>query len=152
MITEELLKYIESERKAGKDEARIREVLKSEGWSEKDLNEGFDKLKNYKNSHLVSTGIIVLILNLILASLAFFGFKILSLFFNQSSAGEEYVGFFFLGGPILGMVLFPLLITLWPFIEAALEKKWPKICWNKWVGIPVFVIILGLGIWEAVSH
>ncbi len=41
MITEELLKYIESEKASGKDDARIREVLKNEGWSEEDLNEGF---------------------------------------------------------------------------------------------------------------
>ena len=53
---------------------------------------------------------------------------------------------------ILGMVLFPILITLWPFIEAVLEKKWPKVSWNKIMGIPVFMLIFGLGIWEALSH
>ncbi len=53
MITEELLNYIENERKAGKDDARIREVLKNEGWSEEDLDEGFEHVNFIKNKHRV---------------------------------------------------------------------------------------------------
>ncbi len=53
MITEELLKYIENERKSGKDDARIRATLVAEGWSEEDLNEGFEHINFIKNTHSV---------------------------------------------------------------------------------------------------
>lgn len=75
MITEELLKYIESERKAGKDDLRIREVLKSEGWSAEDLNEGFRKIVKNRIRNRYSK-----IFNRILIGLIIFSFY--SLFFD----------------------------------------------------------------------
>ncbi len=79
MVTEELLKYIESERASGKDDLRIKNTLIAEGWTDSDLDEAFGKLKipinsynqnktgysfNFKKVFLVS-----FILSLILSSL-----------------------------------------------------------------------------------
>lgn len=68
MITEELLKYIENERKSGKDDARIRTTLISEGWSEEDLNEGFEKVLKNKIKNLYSKIILNILVVLTISS------------------------------------------------------------------------------------
>ena len=53
MIIEELLKYIESERKAGKDDARIRETLVADSWTNENIDEGFKQIKFKKNNNRI---------------------------------------------------------------------------------------------------
>jgi len=48
MVTDELLKYIKTERKSGKDDNLIREALKTASWKDEDINEGFLEIKNRK--------------------------------------------------------------------------------------------------------
>lgn len=105
MITEELLKYIENERKSGKDDARIRATLISEGWSEEDLNEGFEKIKNYKNLSLIKIGKILFFINLTILFIAFlFGVVFVNSFLGLFSGTENNSISFGLFGFVLFLI------------------------------------------------
>jgi len=54
---------------------------------------------------------------------------------------------------VLSMGLIVFLMFLWPFIDAWLEKRWPKRELSVWIGIVSVLLILTLTVWEAaVAH
>ena len=48
----------------------------------------------------------------------------------------------------MGLIVFTMFI--WPFIDGAIHRRWPKSEFNIWIGILGVLSIIGLTIWEAV--
>ncbi|MBP9803198.1 MAG: hypothetical protein KBD14_02745 [Candidatus Pacebacteria bacterium] len=80
MITKELINYIKSERKLGKNEEMIRETLMKEGWSKENINEGFSKIIFLRLFKIVFFTSLSLILLLVFLNLISYFFKNTALF------------------------------------------------------------------------
>lgn len=54
---------------------------------------------------------------------------------------------------VLSMGFIVFVMFVWPFIDAAIHRRWPKSEFNVWIGILGVLAIIGLTLWEAaVAH